>query len=73
MDVEADVATASGHTDVAGPAAAAPQSRRGWAVVNLDSPYQSTVLVTRWRWYATWWAASLRIFDGDDLKIMRTR
>ncbi len=52
--------------------AAAVTSRRRWAVVNLDSQYHKTVLVTRWRWYAGWWAASLRIFDGDDMRIVRT-
>lgn len=45
-------------------------SRRGWAVVDED--HQKTVLVTRWRWYATWWAACLRIYDGADMKIART-
>ncbi len=52
--------------------AAVVTSRRSWAVVNMDSEYQKTVLVTRWRWYAAWWAASLRVFDGDDMRIVRT-
>ena len=55
---EHDAATAKTHTT--------------WIVVNLDRQYQQTVLVTRWRWYAAWWALSLRLFDGDDLKIVRT-
>ena len=45
---------------------------RTWAVVNRDSPNQNPVLVTRWRWYAGWWAAWLRISDGNDMKIVRS-
>ena len=55
------------------PGAAAVTSRRSWAVVNMDSQHRNTVLVTRWRWYAAWWAGWLRIFDGNDMKIVRTR
>ena len=59
--------------DVKADGAATATSRRSWAVVNKDSQFQETVLVTRWRWYAGWWAASLRIFDGNDMKIVRIR
>ncbi len=45
------------------------KSRRSWTVVDVDT--QRTLLVSRWRWYATWWAAWLRIYDGADTKIAR--
>ena len=45
-------------------------AHRSWSVMDMDS--RKTLLVTRWRWYATWWAASLRIYDGKNIKIAHT-
>ncbi len=72
MNVDEHGRAAAVSIPAAGTRAARFRSRRSWAVVNMDSQYHKTVLVTRWRWYAGWWAASLRIFDGDDMRIVRT-
>ena len=61
--------SAAGRIAAVETGAAAVMSRKSWAVVDVDR--QKTVLVTQWRWYATWWAAWLRIYDGADLKIAR--
>jgi hypothetical protein len=73
MDVNEHGAATAGSTAAVVTGAATVASRRSWSVVNMDSRNQTAVLVTRWRWYAGWWAACLRIFDGDDMKIVRTR